>query len=358
MSLSGDSTTVVNVENRIEELAERTDLSVDELTEKVDAKHESMMEHKSAEITSEELRVHALKSVYNEHENLQGSNRSSGEVEELPILTLGYQYKDAEKFYTDEDALSVLALVNPPEDPAGLMTMLLEQEDGLDLSYLKEVFQPLNTVRGYATRRPVGSYDSEPKVTKGGNAVYTGRSTSESKFEVVDPDEMDDSDPLSGLPADQEAKRELLHDNFLTDEDRVTVADYAEHQSVLDERGYAVALGADIKRFRGEVVDTFHHEESGFTTMTMTDDTVFTAEDIPEELVSDKMRTPGLQVQIEPEMLTAGEGSVLDVYGFIDQYEGHYSMNAFGFVPIVEYPRDESTSGSDSTNKPDDGGTI
>lgn len=343
-----------NEDQRIEEMAERTGLDVEEITEKVDEKYESMMEHKSAKVDADELRGHALRSINNQLANIQGSNRSGGEVEELPVLTLGYQYKD----FNNGDALATLGLVNPPDDPAGLMTMVLKEDDGLDYSYLKDVFQPLNTVRGFVTRRPVGSYDSEPKVTKGGNVVYTGESTDASKFEVVDPDEMDDSDPLSSLPADQEAKRELLHDNFLTDEDRVTVVDYAEHLSVENEKGFAVAFGADVKRFRGEVVDTFHHEESGFTTMTMTDDTVFTTEDIPEELVSDKMRTPGLQVQTEPEMLTAGEGSILDVYGYIDQYDGHYSMRAFGFVPIVEFPRDESTSGSGQEDKPDDGGTF
>lgn len=339
----------------IETVASKADMPVSKVEQRVEDELAKLQDNLAADIGEDELRSHAVSIVKNDLLHITSSGFGGGEAEELSVLALGYQRKESNYFVTDGDALVALGITNPRgKDDPGLSIFLLDENHGVDLDHTSATFQPLNTIRAVANRRAVGEIDGEPEITKGGKPTYLMNSTRSSKFEEVNPEEADDSDPLSELPSDLEAKRDLINEHFITDEDVVTLQNYPEHET--RKRGdYEVAFGIDIKRFRGEVVDVYSND-NGFGVMTMMDNTVFDQDDVPEELVSDKMRTPGLQIfGMPPELLQYGERSMLDVYGFIEQTdEGQYRMQGFGIIPIVAFDRDESGKGGTSSDIDED----
>lgn len=87
--------------------------------------------------------------------------------------------------------------------------------------------------------------------------------------------------------------------------------------------------------------------------MTLTDDSVYSDEDVPEELIGDNQRTPGLQVSVASDFVF-GEGSILDLYGYVRQRnDGQYDLQALGCIPIIEMEYD-GPDGSSSSNGADD----
>ena len=347
----------------IEATAKKADVSPEKVEQELEDTIQEWEEEDriKSEEPSEEIRLHALRTVKNDLLNMTGgSGFGGGDAEELPILTLGYQVKEADYFVTDNDALLASGIINPADDPAGFAVFILDSGHGVDLEHAKDAFQPLNTVRGQASKRVVGSRDGEPSLKKGGNPTYIVNSTDESKFEVVDPDSLEDDDPLSDLPSDREAKRDMIHKNFIGEEDELTLQTYAEHESVKNDNGYELAFGVDVKRIRGEVVDSIKFDDK-MGSMTVTDDTIFGEDDVPQELIADSTRTPGLQVSVSSD-LVYGENSVLDIYGYIQQRDdGQYRMQALGVIPIVEFEYDGPESvGGDSNNEDDpaDEGTF
>lgn len=335
----------------ISAIAKKADVDESDVLDKLDktlADWEDEGRIKSEE-PAEEIRVHALRVVKNDLLNMTGgSGFGGGETEELPILTLGYQRKEADYFVTDNDALLASGIINPEDEPAGYAVFIIDSGDGVDLEHAADAFQPLNTVRGKVSKRRVGSRDGEPELKKGGNPTYLVNTSGDSTFEVVEPGDAPSDDPISDLPGDREAKREMIHQNFIGEADEADLQSYSEHSTVQNDNGYELAFGVDVKRFRGEVVDSIVFE-GGNGSMTMTDDTVFSEEDVPEELISDRMRTPGLQVSAAGD-LVFGENSVLDVYGYIQQRDdGQFKMQALGVIPVVEFEYDGPELGGGSS---------
>ncbi|MFB6282547.1 MAG: hypothetical protein ABEK59_01240 [Halobacteria archaeon] len=319
--------------------------TMEELVDLYETELEDMKSRTSAEITEEQLARHAAEVVKNDVTNMTGSSFGGGEVEELPVLALGYTRRESEYFFTDGDALIGCGIINPADDPAGISTFILDEEHGVDLDHAANAFEPLKTTLAYVSRRQVGSMDNEPRLKKAGLPTYVCNSTGQTKLEVTRPQDADP--PLSELPETKEAKREMINENFVLEEDYVTVASYAEHESVQNANGFEIGVGVDIKRIRGQIADVYANDESGFGTMTILDDSV-TENDVPEDLITDEMRTPGLQVFMEPDLIEHGVNSLVDVYGYVEQREdtGQYRMNGFGYVPIVEYDLDSGGNGS------------
>lgn len=350
-----------NADDVIDEMDSDPDIdkSREEIEDQVEQKLDDMLGNQESEMSEEQVRYHAAVVVKNNLKGLSGGGGGfgGGETEEIPILTLGYRRREGDYFVTDGDALQASGIINPPDDPAGYAVFIIDEAHGVDLEHAADAFQPLNTVRGYASKRQVGQRDGEPTIKKGGNPTYLVNSTDDSKFEVVDPDSVDDSDPLSGLPSDREAKRDLIHENFVTDEEQFTIETYADHESTQNSNGWEVAFGADVKRIRGEVIDAVKFD-SGDGMMTVTDGTVYSDEDVPEELIGDSQRTPGLQVSTASDLIF-GEDSVLDLYGHVIQkQDGQYRMNALGVIPVIgmEYDGPEGVGGSDDSEHEE--GTI
>lgn len=342
-------------DEKIKAIAKKAEVDESEVRDRVEEELEDLKQHQASEISEEQLRGHAVSVVKNDYLNMTGGGGGfgGGDAEEVPILTLGYQRKEADYFVTDNDALLGAGIVNPPDSPAGFATFIIDSGHGVDLDHAADAFRPLRTVRGNVALRQFGSWDNEPNFKKGGNPTYIVNSTDASTFEIIaDPSDLASDDPLSELPGDREAKREMIHNNFITDEDHFTLQTYAQHETVKNDNGYGIGFGVDVKRFRGEVVDSIVFD-SGDGIMTMTDDTVFAEDDIPAELIGDKSRTPGLKVRVTGD-LVYGENSILDVYGYIRQNkDGQYEMQCLGVIPIVEYEYDGPTAGSG--NNSDDG---
>lgn len=335
----------------IDALVKETDHTRDEIEERVEQELDELTGQKESDVEREDLRVYAVSIVKNDIKNITGgSGFGGGETEQLSILTLGYQRKEGDYFVTEGDAILGLGVVNPPDDPAGIATFVLDSDHGIDREHVADAFYPLNTVRGHAAISRVGTRDGVPTVKKGGNPTYVVNSTTKSKFNVVDPEEAPDDDPISDLPSSRDAKREMLHEHFLPDSERVNLQNYAEHVTATNDNGFEAGFGVDIKRFRGTIVDVFDNGD-GFGVMTVTDDTIYDKEDIDEELVSDRMRTPGLQIWgMPPELLEYGENSVVDIYGWIGQEDdtGQYRLNASGIIPIAAFDREDDGGSSSS----------
>lgn len=348
-------------DDKLDALTALSDVPRQEVEERVEEEYERMKQHQSSEISKDQLIGFAFNNVKNDLANITGgsSGPRESDLETFPVLTMGYQEKEGDYFVTTDGyrALVGLGLSNPDEDPAGITTFVIDEADGVDIDYVKELFEPLNVIEAKVSRRNVGSFDNEPTIKKGGKPTYVCETGESSTFKEVDPTDPDAPDRVQDLPSDHEAKRKIINENFLADDETVTVQSYAEHLTAVNsgggDRNFEVGFGADIKRIRGEVVDVFDNGD-GFGLMTLMDSTVLMEEDVPEELISDRMRVPGLQVwNMPPELLKYGENSVLDVYGFIEQHHdsGHYRMSAFGAIPIIEFERDASNGSDDDVEE-------
>jgi hypothetical protein len=335
-------------EEKIKAIAKKAEVDVEEVQERVEEEFQDLKEHQTSAMPDDELRGHAISVVKNDYLNMTGGGGfGAGDAEEIPILTLGFQRKEADYFVTDDPALLGAGIINPPDSPAGFATFIIDSGDGVDLELAADAFQPLRTVRGAVAVRQFGSWDGEPNFKKGGNPTYICNTTSDSKFEIVaDPSELPSDDPLSELPGDREDKRQMIHNNFITEEDSFTLETYAEHETLKNDNGYGIGFGVDVKRIRGEVVDSVRFDGGGGI-IKMTDDTIFSEEDIPQELIGDESRTPGLKVSVAGD-LVVGENSIIDAYGYIRQRnDGQYELQCLGIIPIVEYEYDGPEVGGD-----------
>lgn len=342
----------------IDELTERDEVSqgFDELWEEVERELQDMETNQTAAMPDDDLEYYAAVTVRNDVLNISGATSSfgGGEVQELPILSLGFNTRDGEYFVTQGDALLGGAIVNPPNATAGPAVVAIDEAHGVDLDHAAHCFESLNTIRGHVSVRRVGSEEGEPTVKKNGKPVYVCETSDESTFEVVDPDDVDETDPISELPSGREEKRQMINENFFPESETFTLQTYADHESVRNDRGFGVAYGADMYRIRAQVQDAVVFD-SGNGFLTVTDDTIYSREDINPELVNENMRTHGLQVSINEEFV-CGEGSLLDIYGWVEQRDdtGQFQMTALGLIPIVEKEYEGGVVGSSDDQEEDD----
>lgn len=333
------------LKEKIGEIIEKTGLSMDEVDSHLEERYVEFTKRQSSELPEGEMEKLVARATHNDLMNVSGPQV---QYEELPILTMGFQYRKAESFYTDQDAVVGLGIVNPSDDPAGLASFVIEEADGLDMDYIQEIFQPLNTIVGDVQRRRIGTFDNESHFEKGGSPTYHITTGPKSTFR--------DEGEFDAIPEDREEKRDLINGHFITEEgdDVVTIQNYAEHERVENASGYPLSNGIDVKRIRGEVANVY--EGDGFGIMVVTDDTVFNESDVPDDLISEEQRTPGLQVFMDPPLLQYGEGSWLDVYGYVEQSRktGQWQMSAFGAIPIINFEREDSSNASSNDDVEED----
>jgi hypothetical protein len=290
---------MTDYENIIEKTAAKTGLEEADVAQKVGDKLSEWREGGAIQTEEQDeiMKRHAAMAVKNELLELGADNQGGGGgTDGIPVLALGYRREGTS--LVDGDGIRAAGLMNPPEGKAGLCIFLIDGADGVDLDHAKEAFSPLQTIRASGRIRQVGTYDNEPTLMKVGAPTYNFESTSDSTFEIVDPDDADDNDPLSDLPSTQEAKRSMLNKEFIPEEETMTVSDFKNQTATKNSSGWAAGLGVDIKRLRGEVVNAISFEGGGGY-ITVTDDTVYDEEDVSAELISDKQRVPGVQVDIE-----------------------------------------------------------
>lgn len=348
-------------DDKIKAIAKKAEVDEQTVRDRLDEEIEDFRSRMSSSISDEDLRSHALSVVRNELQNFNsgGGGFVDGDAESIPVLTVGYQEKESDYWVTTGNGILGAGIINPSNDPAGFCTFVLDEDDGVDLDFAAESFEPLNTIRANVAKRQVGSWDDEPTVSKGGQPTYVAESGDDTTFEIVSPADVSDDDPIADLPEDREAKREMINEHFITDEEAITLQNYAEHETLKNSNGFEVAFGADVKRIRGEVADAIVWD-SGDGSMTVTDDTIFSKDDVPDELIGDQQRTPGLQVMANGDLIY-DERSIVDIYGFIEQRDdGQYRMQALGVIPIIEFEYDDSGSsgGTGGEDDPADEDTI
>lgn len=347
----------MSTEQTIDALASEEGISEsrEEIEELVAEKENEFQKKSSTNETDEQIRRIAVMMVKNEFQNLSSSGYI-GELEEVPVIPLGYQKQDIGiGIVQDYESLHVGCVVSPPERSAGL-AMLVVEGNHVDLDHAKSVLQPLNTVKARIGVEKVGG-DSEPTIKKAGNPTYNLRTGEDSIIDKVDTDSLDPNDPLAELPAEKEEKRALVNGNFFPESEVVTVRDFVEHESVQNENGYPAGLGTDMKRLRGQVVDSVKFDYGGGL-MTIMDDSVYNEEEIPEELLTEDTRTPGALVRADNDFIL-GDDSIVDIYGPISQNPNtkQYTINGYGVIPIMNNEYDGGiieTSGGSSSNVEED----
>lgn len=349
----------------IESIAQLKDISEEGAKELVEEEYQRFFDNKDSELgddpdTDQEMtKFYAARSIYTGEKNLSSGGYSGGTVEGVPVLTLGYQEKDGDYFVTQDGykAIVGLGLINPEEEDVdpGLSTFIIDGGHEVDIEYAKELFEPLNTLRANVTRRRVGSRDGENSIRKGNLPTYVCQSTEETTLKEIDPEEEPEGSVFADLPSTWEDKRDMINKDVLG-KDEVSLQNYAEHVTDRtqsnDGRAFETAFGVDVKRIRGEIVSVNTNDNETFGVMTVTDETVYDEEDVPDDLRDDYMRQPGLKCfDVAPDLLKYAPGSVVDVYGYIDQDDetAQYRMRPFGIVPLISFERDTETGASDDS---------
>lgn len=325
------------IETELTEIAESRDKDFEAVKAAYEDKLEVVEERLVGEESEEEKQKYALQLLRSE--SIQ-KRRTRGSVEELPILAIGH---GGTRPFGDGQAVMAYGIINPEDARPGLAVFICKSED-VDLDDIRAKFQTLNTLRGYFTRNESDNFDPASE-----KQVYVCNATEDSYVEEVSPDDAPDSSPISELPTDREAKRDLINENFM--DEPVQLANIHEHLSKTDpESGYTVDFGADVKRMRGQIVDAAVFEDSDSGLVVVLDDSV-SPEELGDDVVGEQQRVPGLGCWIPPEFVEYGENSIVDIYGTVSvSDDGQVSMNGCGIVPIISFDYEGQSGGGSNDN--------
>lgn len=311
------------IENRLAEVVTDSERDMDWAWETYHEKLEKAKEKAFDGATEEMVQKNAIQMVRGAI--VQGS-RTGGPVEEIDILSIGHggirEWNDGDG--GDKEVLIAYGIVNPPEDPAGVGVFICDSADGVDVHNFKKQFGTFDSLKGHF------QVDESDELS----GVYVLRSSEETRLEE-DSSEMSEAD-----------KRQFVH-TFI--EEDAEIANIAEYLSVTNEDGYEAEFGADLKRITCTVVDWY--EGDGFNTYTVLDESVVDHDELGDDVVSDRGRTPGMTVWCPNEFFDYGTDSQLEIYGTITRSdEGQIAMNATGIFPLIPFEQEEQQSG-DSTDE-------
>jgi len=275
--------------------------------------------------TEEMIQKQAIKMVRG---TIVHGSRSGGTVEPVEVVAIGHggvsQWSDGDD--GEKDVLIAYGVVKPPEDPVGLGVFIFEETDGVDVYNVESMFDTLASLKVHVQ---VNESDEL-------SGVYRLRSSEDTRVEE-DSSDKDDAE-----------KRKIIH-NFVEDEAKIeNIADYL---SLTNEDGYAMDFGADLKRITCNVVDWF--DGDGFNTYTVLDESVVDTDELGDDVLSDRGRTPGLTVWCPDEFFEYGTDSQLEIYGTLTCSEdGQVTMNAKGVFPLFSFEQEDESYGSgDSTDE-------
>lgn len=347
MTDNNDSERVVHTKD-LEDLVSGTDKDLEWAKEKYDEALEKAQSAASVDLSADQLHAYALSMV---RAKVNALNRTSGGFPaiETDVIAIGHRgtmmWKDRDNGGKKEVGIA-FGLANPePDNPDEYKlkpaAFILDETDGVDPHAELEKFEPLSVLKGYFNVRT-------PDEFKG---VYTCNSTDETRIEAV---------PEETLPEGlrtRDERRAYVNDRL----PEARLADIHAHLSAVNNDGYTVGFGADIKRMNVTVQDWYIGQTrngDAFGTYTVLDDSVVGEEDLSRlNITSDRQRTPGFTCFTwNPEdMIEYGDGSVLDVYGAIrTNDEGRISMDLYGVVDVIGFPREErDTGGSGGRDNPD-----
>lgn len=326
------------IESRLEDIVEGSDKDMewawnnyrDKLTK---------TERVAEGLPEDQIQQHALRSVRSDV--YQGSRTTFGETTEVNILTIGHggvrQWNDRDNG-GKKDVLIAYGVVQPAQvedddNPAmGIGVFIVDETDGADLGNIRQKFgETLNNLTGYFSVQV-----SEELKVGGDTPVYVCNSTDKTRVEEDDESDMS-----------RQEKREFVH-QYVTEE--ASLASIHQNLSATNEDGYPSEFGADIKRMNATVID--FHKGDGFNTYTLLDDSVVDPDELGEDIVSERARSPGLTAWVPDEFHKWGTNSQLEVYGTISRNDdGQINMNVCGVVPLIPMDMDVSEESEEAESQ-------
>lgn len=282
-------------------------------------KHLNELEDRNDGLTEDQIQLHATRMV--ESEIHHASRTSYGEIQEVNILAIGHSgIQQWKKDTPDErDVLIGLGLVQPPNDedgnprPRNIGVFVCDESEGADIGNCRSAFsKSLNMLKGWFTIR------ESDELKNDGVPVYVCRSDEETRVEEVDAD------------VSEEERREMIREYV----PEANIANIHQHLTQTNDDGFPVAQGGDIRRLNATVIDW--NKGDGYNTYTLLDDSVVDPEELGEDIINERARSPGLTAWVPSDFHNWGLNSQLEVYGTLNRNnEGQINMNVCGIIPLI-----------------------
>lgn len=317
-----DFPAMVNIEDKLEQMAEGTHKDYEELQSDYEEKLEEVEERVPDSMDDDQKANLALGQVRADISEQRAIPRNAEETRIVSLGRRGYINMGDD----DEEVLITYGVVDPADEdkPRRPGVVLSEESSGADLHGIYDAFEPFNTLTA----------DFDVEEGQQVSNVYILHATEDTNPEVLDT-EMTIED-----------KRDWVNENFF--EDPVELAEVGSHISQGGRDGYPDMFGADIKRLRGTVVDWFVSQDGETGGYVVQDDSIIDPNDYPDKIVGDK-RVPGMTCWTDPEIMEYGDSSVCDFYGTVSAMgDGQVVMNIFGIAPImandIEFDEEDTSS--------------
>lgn len=308
--------------DELEAIAEKKEVELDDVRETFKEKYNDLSEN-SQGLPDEKLEELALRTT---RTATLSSDRIS--TEDVEMLTVGGSIRE----WSNGDSFVGKALVDQhPDSEEGKerLASVIVDSDHMELTEVYDAFSEVgNIVEGNFS---VSEADIEPFLV-----LNSGDNTT---IEVTKPD---DRGPLL------EEIRNAVPETSL--------ASAAEDLSATtrDDDGdvYPANFGVDIRRIEADVYDGYKNPDTNLGIYTIRDDTLFDEEDIADSDVYDaetanENATPGMTCFGDSDDMEHGTGSVLEIYGVLQQSDDGVQMNIDGIVPVYSEEFDGYVDSSD-----------
>lgn len=311
------------------------DISVNEAKPTLEAKVEKVEERTMEDLSDEDKVDFAIQMLGGE-ELREKRVGSSGRPMDIEILSIGHRGVWNDWGSQDVDTVMSHAVIHGDLRGDGEDTVakaiILNKKSEMDLLDVQSKFHALNELEAH--------YEVEEAWNLDG--FYRCYSTDDTHLHET---------TIDALPDGRQEKNGLLRRMF-DDVELAGLADGLQGLSAFDpDSGYTHDYGADIKRFRGTVVDYYIPDDRSWGRYTLMDDSVV-PEDLEDTRIVDdggsNQSVPGLTVWCEPDYhMHYGNQSVVDAYGVMETGKnGQIQMTAAGIVPIVPMDMDDEDSES------------
>lgn len=329
-----------DIQDDLDELADKHGKDYDDLEALYEKKLERIKETDVIGIEEDDYPEKALATV---RSNLQRGSRAgsigpSGDVEEIPIAAVGNVGRMA---WSNGDVVIAHGIVAPPDTDdenrlPGVGIIIMDEDSGVDLTEARKMFRFGNHVRGWFTvDKLTDSFQERDR------EYYVLGAPEESKIQEAD---------FDSLPSGEEFVQ-FVNENYIQEE--VTLDTLADNLSEEGEEFGSQWL--DLRRFEGQVLDSYRDDEKDFGNYVLTDETYASQEEMEDvdELVDaddiENGRTLGLNVWMAPEHVVYGDDSTVVVYGTLSQDDetGKIVMNGTGVAGLIGFPREGNSGGGD-----------
>lgn len=253
---------------------------------------------------------------------------NSGADTNVKLVTVGAQ----DDPFNNGDVFVGYALAIPDSQPVRMAAVEMRYDE-VDVNAMKtHFFEPYTPVEGEFNIR-----SAEAPV---GDNAYHLEAVANTRLEPFEAEK------------DRAERKEMVDDHVPEAE----IASIGDSLSLTNSDGWLATFGVDMRR----VPDAYVHQVrvgDNAARIVVQDDSFIDARDLSSD-VTNEGEDEGLSGFVNPELVTFGEGSFVDVYCALSTtQEGRVLMNVYGFDPInVKNADDVSDSGS-SASEDDVGGS-